>query len=92
MSEAMTKIIESPADILTPAEVSKTLRCSAQWLRMMARQKPDQLPFPVMVVGRNVKIPRRPFLAYMGISPEDGEKVSAPSDPNYATQNGGVTG
>lgn len=67
MSEAMQRIIDMNADVLTPDQAAPVLRCSAQWLRLMGRKHPDQLPFPVLVVGNRVKIPRRPFLAFLGI-------------------------
>ena len=39
--------------------------CNPQLLRIQARQCPQALGFPVIVIGNHVKIPRRPFIAFM---------------------------
>lgn len=55
-------------EFLTPAQVAEVMGCDAQDVRVAARQRPDLLGFPVCVVGSRVKIPRRPFLRFMGVS------------------------
>ena len=54
-------------EFLTPAQVAEILNCSAHGVRVWARQKPEQLGFPVCIVGSRVKIPKRPFLRFMGV-------------------------
>lgn len=55
-------------EFLLPREVAEIMGCDAQDVRVAARQRPDLLGFPVCVVGSRVKIPRRPFLRFMGVS------------------------
>lgn len=39
--------------------------CNPQLLRIQAREYPQALGFPVVVVGKRVKIPRLAFIAFM---------------------------
>ena len=40
---------------------------AAQWLRLMAREQPEKLGFPVCCTSKHrVKIPREPFLRFLG--------------------------
>lgn len=55
-------------EFLTPAQVAEVLNCSAQGVRIWSRQRPEQLGFPVCIIGSRIKIPRRPFLRFMGVS------------------------
>lgn len=55
---------------LTPAEVAELLNCDPQAIRDAARHNPEQLGFPTMRVGNRTKIPRMPFLRWMGIEEE----------------------
>ena len=50
---------------LSPKEVASVLGCNAQGLRVWAKQCPEQLGFPVIIVKSRVKIPRKPFLTYL---------------------------
>ena len=51
---------------LTPAEIADVLNCDAQDIRIQARMAPEKLGFPVIVVKTRTKIPRVPFLRFMG--------------------------
>lgn len=51
---------------LTPVEVSEVLECDPQAIRLAARDNPGQLGFPVVRVGKRTKIPRIPFLRFLG--------------------------
>lgn len=66
----------STAAMLIPADVAPILGCDPQWIRDTARENPDALGFPVLVVGSRVKIPRIPFLRYLGYeeAPHEPEK------------------
>ncbi len=55
---------------LTPAQVASVLNSDPQQIRATAKQRPELLGFPVIIVGNRVKIPREPFLKFMR-----GEKV-----------------
>lgn len=50
---------------LTAAEVAAILHCDPQLLRRQARQDAHSLGFPVLVIGRRVRIPRAAFIRYI---------------------------
>ena len=52
--------------ILTPAEIADVLNCDPQDIRVQARTAPERLGFPVIIIKSRTKIPRVPFLRYMG--------------------------
>ena len=52
-------------EFLTPAQVAEVLNCSAHGVRIWARQRPEQLGFPVCIIGTRVRIPKRPFIQFM---------------------------
>lgn len=51
--------------IITPDEAARVLQCNAQYIRMQARADASKLGFPVICLGRRVKIPRLPFIAFV---------------------------
>ena len=53
---------------LTPAEAAPLLGCDPHWLRLMAatEERRKELGFPVIRLGHRTKIPRAPFLRYLG--------------------------
>ena len=55
-------------EFFTPQEVSFVLGADPQTIRLQARLRPELLNFPVIVMGNRVKIPRIPFLRYMGVA------------------------
>lgn len=63
----LDEIQTSQKDFLTPGDVSRVLGSDPQTIRVAARQKPESLGFPVTVIGNRTKIPRVPFLRFMGI-------------------------
>lgn len=67
----LTEMKNLPRDYLIPAEVASILGCDPQYIRVAARQEPQRLGFPVIVVGHRVKIPRLSFLRYMGLLGKD---------------------
>lgn len=50
---------------LTPAEAASVLNCDPHWIRLMARERPEKLGFPVIVYGRRTKIPRLAFIRFL---------------------------
>lgn len=52
----------------TVTEISGVLNADPQTLRLTARQRPELLGFPVIVSGNRVKVPRIPFLRFMGVN------------------------
>lgn len=54
-------------DWLLAREVAPILGTDPHSIRVWARLRPDDLGFPVIVVGSRIKIPRVPFLRFMGV-------------------------
>ena len=61
----LDEIRVSDKPFLTPADVAGVLAADAQSIRLQAREFPEALGFPVIVAGRRVKIPKRPFIRFM---------------------------
>lgn len=60
-------IRSSEAVTITPEQASGFLGCNPQSIRVAARQKPELLGFPVIVMGTETKIPRVPFMQFLGL-------------------------
>lgn len=52
-------------NFITPDTASKILGCNPQGIRLAARQCPNELHFPTIVIGNRTKIPRLPFIKFM---------------------------
>ena len=59
-------IIRSDKPFITPQDAADVLQCSAQLIRIQARDNPEALGFPVIRVGNRTKIPRKAFVRFMG--------------------------
>lgn len=55
-------------EFFTAAEVCGVLSMDPQTIRDTARQRPELLGFPVILTGTRVRIPRIPFLRFMGVN------------------------
>ena len=62
----LDEIRNSTKEVLTPADVAPVLGADPQDIRVQARTAPERLGFPVIVVKTRTKIPRVPFLRFMG--------------------------
>lgn len=51
--------------VITPVVAAEFLGCDPHWLRLVARQQPERLGFPVCCVRSRVKIPRIPFINFL---------------------------
>lgn len=63
----LEEIKSSEALFLRPQDVAGVMGCDPQYIRIQAREKPAALGFPVTVTGRRTRIPRIPFLRYLGV-------------------------
>lgn len=54
-----------PSEVLTCSQVAPLLKANPATIHGMATDRPDLLGFPVIVMGRRVKIPKAAFLLYM---------------------------
>ena len=64
----LAEMIQSEKTMLSPQDVAEVLCCDPQLLRVQARQCPERLPFPFILVGNRMKIPRLAFLRVMGVN------------------------
>ena len=63
----LDEIIYSDKLYLTPADIAPILHCDPQSIRQQAKTGSFMLGFPTIVQGTRVRIPRIPFLKFMGI-------------------------
>lgn len=47
------------------ADIAEILGCTPQTIRVAARQRPDLLGFPIIIMGSRVRIPRIPFIQFI---------------------------
>ena len=64
----LKEIAQLEKDFLTPTQVAPVLHTDPYWISKMAENDGTRraLGFPVVRMGRRTKIPRIPFLRYMG--------------------------
>lgn len=62
----LKELRELEREYLTADQIAGVLGSDPQTIRTAARVDPQRLGFPVIVIGSRVKIPRVPFLRYMG--------------------------
>lgn len=61
------EMVNCEKSFLRAVDVAEVLKCDPQCIRILARTDRDKLGFPVCVVGKRTKIPRIPFLRFMGV-------------------------
>ena len=66
-AELLEEIRQLDKANLTPVEAARVMHCNPDLIRIAARQRPELLGFPTVVVGTRTKIPRIPFLRYYGV-------------------------
>ena len=61
-------VAQLEADFLIPSQVAAVLGCDQYMINLASRTADGRtsLGFPVIRIGNRVKIPRRPFLTFMG--------------------------
>lgn len=64
MTKEIAAIVKSEKPIITPVEAARALHITPYLFNLMLKQ--GKLPFPAFNVGARVKIPRIPFLRYLG--------------------------
>lgn len=62
----LEEVKNSDAVFLNAADIAPILGCDANWIRRAAHDAPQLIGFPVSVMASRVKIPRKPFLAFLG--------------------------
>lgn len=66
------EIKSSDKSFLTPSDISEVMGCNPQTIRVTARQRPDLIGYEFTFSGNRMKIPRIPFLRFLGIHTEGG--------------------
>lgn len=61
----ITDIKNLDTELLTSEQIAGVLGCQAHSIRCQAHADPRSLGFPVIVIGRRVKIPRKPFIEFI---------------------------
>ena len=61
----LEEIAAIPDEVLTAAQIAPVCRMDQETIRGQARERPELLGFPVIVAGRQVRIPKRAFVRYM---------------------------
>lgn len=67
MARPMTleEIEALPKEMLIPADIAGYLGCAPYSINVRAQNSANPFPFPVIVLGRRVKIPKIPFIKAM---------------------------
>lgn len=60
------EVLHSDKLFLTPADIAPIIHSDPQTIRTMAKDRPDLLGFPSFRTGKLTKIPRVPFLRFLG--------------------------
>lgn len=68
----LAEIRASDKVMLLAKDVAPVLGCDPHSIRIQAREYPEQLGFPVVVIGNRTLIPRKPLLKFLG-EEEDNE-------------------
>ena len=64
---SIDKIRSTSEPVISPVLAAEALKCDPHYIRLAAREKPELLGFPVNVMGHRVRIPRIPFLKFLGV-------------------------
>lgn len=62
----LTELKASEKVFLTPVDIADVLGSDPQTIRIIARDCPERLGFPISRIGKYTRIPRIPFLRYLG--------------------------
>lgn len=65
MVSELDRIAALPKDILVPTDICKYLGCSAYTINVATENGKNPFPFPVIRMGRRVRIPKESFIKAM---------------------------
>lgn len=77
MANTLKELEEMSVEMLKPADIAGVLGTAAHTIRVAAHQM--GLPFPYIILGNRVKIPRRPFIEWMktgNVTIQEGQPLS----------------
>ncbi len=64
--KTLEEIAALPKDWLVADDIAPYMHADGHYIRLVAKQRPHLLGFPVTIIGSRVKIPKIPFLRYCG--------------------------
>lgn len=65
MQDELDRIEKLDKEMLVPKDVCKYLGCSAYTINIATEDGKNPFPFPIIRLGRRVKIPKIPFIKTM---------------------------
>lgn len=65
--EVLLRLTKSNDPMVSLTDASEVMGCAENVLRVTIQQAPERLGFPAILIGNRVKIPRVPFLRFMGV-------------------------
>lgn len=65
MQDELDRIEKLEKEMLVPKDVAKYLGCSAYTINIATEDGKNPFPFPIIRLGRRVKIPKIPFIKAM---------------------------
>lgn len=65
--KTLEELCASEKVFFAPGDVCGVLGCNPQTIRVTARQRPDLIGYEFTFVGNRMKIPKIPFLRFMGV-------------------------
>lgn len=63
--DELSRIEALPKDMLVPADIAKFLGCTPYTINVVTEGGKNPFPFPVIRMGRRVRIPKIPFIKAM---------------------------
>lgn len=70
------EIRDCPREFLNAVDIAPIIGCDPYALTIAAREQPELLGFPAMIIGKRVRFPRRAFLRFLTGEKPDGENPS----------------
>lgn len=61
----LEELKNDPREFVNSADIAKIVRVDPYALTLTARENPEKLGFPCMVVGKRVRFPRRAFIKWV---------------------------
>lgn len=65
VNDELDRIAALPKEMLVPTDIAKYLGCSPYSINVATEDGRNPFPFPVIRMGRRVRIPKQPFLKAM---------------------------
>lgn len=65
VNDELERIAALPKEMLVPTDIAKYLGCSPYSINVATEDGRNPFPFPVIRMGRRVRIPKQPFLKAM---------------------------